>query len=397
MAPTIGALVFEGGHPEAPGRGEAREGNLPPDASPLALLGATRRWTTLDTLEKLLGRPEVDVVVLATDSPGLAAEAAALGARVHLTGAGFHFGRTLAALVGEYRLDRVVYLGGGAAPLLGPPELDFLLGTLVPGGRVFVANNAQSPDLVGLGSVDAIPALSEVATDNETLFTLVEAGYRPELLPDTAAASFDLDTPSDVLFLAREARRRDGRGHAGLGPRARAGLAALNIDFSVLERAAEVLARPDYPSVTLIGRVSGRTVAYLNDCLLLRLRVFSEERGMKALGRVARGEVRSLLGAVAATLGFEYLVREIAALSDVVFWDTRVILTHLAGWPEDADRFEADLGRWDRVRDPALRALGRAATGVATPFVLGGHSVVAGGLRLLVEGIVAERNGWKLA
>lgn len=111
---------------------------------------------------------------------------------------------------------------------------------------------------------------------------------------------------------------------------------------------------------------------------------------MKALGRIERGEVRSLLGSIIQELGVEYLIRELEALSDAVFWDTRVVLAHLGRWPDEADRFEADLGRWERVRDPYLRRLCRAASEARLPFVLGGHSVVAGGLRLLVEGLVED-------
>jgi len=375
MTTRTGVLIFEGGqrHP---------------------LLAEVRRWTTLDTAEKFLRRPETDVLVVATDSDALARQAGAVGAEVHRTGPVFHFGRTLGGLVHDYGLDRVVYLGGGSVPLLRPEELDWLFARLGPGGRVFVANNVQSPDLVALGSTGAVEALAPLATDNATLFTLADAGYERLLLPDTPTTSFDLDTPSDILFLAHEARRArtvaGAPGQPGFGPRCAKGLAGLELDLSVLERAAEVLSR-DYASVTLIGRVSGVTMNHLNSALRLRLRVFSEERGMKALGRVDRGEVRSLLGWVMEDLGVEYLVRRLAELSDAVFWDTRVVMAHLGDWPTEADRFEADLGRWQGIENPALRSLCRAAGEARVPVVLGGHSVVSGGLRLLADSLQPRR------
>ncbi len=388
MSPVTGVLIFEGGQEAVAASSGAVRQAPAPDAA--ALLSRCRFWSTLDTVGKFLGRPGVDLVVVATDRPDLAREAAAAGARVHLTDAGFHFGRALAGLVAEHRLDRVIYLGGGSAPLLEPAEIDLLLGRISSGDRLFVANNAQSPDLVGLASTEAVACLAGQSTDNATLFALSDAGYERVLLPETATVGFDLDTPSDMLFLAYEAARRaraagGAAGSGGLGPRLAAGLPTLDLDVTILERAVSVLARPDYPAVSLVGRVSGTTMSYLNANLLVRLRVFSEERGMKALGLIEEGRVRSLLAAIARDHGLDYLVRELAALSDVVFWDTRVLLAALGRWPGESDRFEADLGRWKQVEDPDLARLCRLAGEAPCPFVLGGHSVVSGGLRLLAD------------
>jgi hypothetical protein len=367
-----GVLIFEGGYGDIPAAGGS-----PSDA--LAILGRVRFWTTLDTVAKFRARPAVDVVVVATDSPELGRQARLHGAEVHPTGRGFHFGRTLQTLTGAYGLERVVYLGGGAAPLLRSEEADALLEMVAAGGRVFVANNPQSPDLVGLGTAEAVAHLTDLRTDNASLFALVDAGYQRLLLPETPTATFDLDTPSDVLFLALSETA------PLLGTHLAAGLPALGLDTTALERAAAVLARRDYPSVTLIGRVSGSTMSYLNSSLLVRLRVFSEERGMKALGRVEGGLVRSLLGVVARERGVRCLVEEIASMSEAVFWDNRVFLAALGRFPDDRDRFEADLGRWSQVQDVVLRELCREAGRAGCPIVLGGHSVVAGGIRLLAS------------
>lgn len=400
MSPRTGVLIFEGGQGlggSARGVGGAMPaGAVPGGAVPGDLLARVRDWTTLDTAEKFKGRPGVDLVVVATDRPALARQATSLGAIVHPTASPFHFGRILAGLVSEHRLDRVVYLGGGSAPLLGLDEVDLLLGAIAGGGRVFAANNAQSPDIVGLGTTEAVPGLAGLETDNATLFALTDAGYERILLPETATAGFDLDTPSDVIFLAYEAARRTARaanrrpGALGqLGPRLAAGLPSLGLDTSTLERAARVLARGDYPSVSLVGRVSGPIVSYLNRNLFVRLRVFSEERGMKALGRIEGGQVRSLLADMARDLGVDRLVGRLAELSEAVFWDTRVLMAALGSWPDEADRFWADLGEPDKVKDRALATLCRAALSQPScPFVLGGHSVVAGGLRLLVDGLL---------
>ncbi|MCL6581860.1 MAG: hypothetical protein K6U08_09695 [Firmicutes bacterium] len=383
MSTRTGVLVFEGGQATGGDRGTAR-----------GLLATVRRWATLDNVEKFLACPEVDLVAVATDCPDLAAEASRLGAVVRKTGPDFHFGRVFRELVREHGLGRVVYLGGGAVPLVGPAELEFLWEHLSPGECAFVANNAQSPDVIALGRGEAAEVIAGLAADNAAVFALTEAGYERRLLPESAATVFDLDTPTDVIFLAYEIfcrGRLDRASRPGLGPRLRAGLPTLDLDLDVLERAAAVLGRDDYSTVTLVGRVSGTTVSFLNANFLVRLRVFSEERGMKALGRVERGEVRSLLGFMAADRGVGYLVGVLASISDAVFWDDRVLVAHLGGWPDDEDRFLADLGDWRRVKDPLLRDLIRACREAHVPFVLGGHSVVSGGLRLLGEGLLAGR------
>jgi len=242
MPTTTGVLIFEGGRAEGRDRAEGAR-TSPGASSPAGLLSLVRRWTTLDTLDKFRATAGVDLVVLVTDSDELADEARATGAEVHRSDGGFHFGRTLATLVSTYFLDRVVYLGGGSVPLLGPAEIETLLEQTPVGERVFTANNVQSPDIVALGSARAAAGLELSPTDNATVLTLGDAGFRRRLLPDTTTAGFDLDTPTDVLFLAHEVRRLDRApgppdGSAGLGPRTAAGVRGLDLDFSLLERAA---------------------------------------------------------------------------------------------------------------------------------------------------------------
>jgi len=396
MPPATGVLVFEGGRGRGPKAGKPAGG---PDAAPAFvldgsaagtdpedLLTTVRDWTTLDTLEKFTTVPGVDQVVLVTDSDDLAARARPLEVGVHHSAGDFHFGRMLASLIEAYSFDRVVCLGGGSVPLLGREEIEALLQLTPAGEMVFTANNVQSPDIVALGRARLAARLDLPRTDNAVAFALGDAGFTRRLLPDTTTASFDLDTPMDVLFLAHEVREGCAPGGWGprAGPRTVEGLLRLDLDLSLLDRAAAVLAG-DYRSVTLIGRVSGGTMNHLNSALLVRLRVFSEERGMKALGRVENREARSLIGRLVQDFGPEYVVARLEEMSDAVFWDTRVVMAQLGGWPDDRERFHADLGQWEKVSRPELRRLCRAVRKAGVPVVTGGHSVVAGGLRLLAD------------
>ena len=106
---------------------------------------------------------------------------------------------------------------------------------------------------------------------------------------------------------------------------------------------------------------------------------------MVASGRQSRGEVRSLLGAYVDAVGVDGLFQLLQAWSDAVFWDNRVLLAHRGLWPSDEDRFASDLGWVDLVREPFLRELTAGAQATSVPIVMGGHSLVSGGLLALLE------------
>ena len=67
------------------------------------------------------------------------------------------------------------------------------------------------------------------------------------------------------------------------------------LDTSALDAALPLMLDRD-ATILVAGRVSSATWRYLERETACSTRVFSEERGMRASGRQARGEVRSLLG-----------------------------------------------------------------------------------------------------
>ena len=111
---------------------------------------------------------------------------------------------------------------------------------------------------------------------------------------------------------------------------------------------------------------------------------------MRASGRQERGEVRSLLSDYVDLVGVDRLFDELAELCGGVLFDNRVVLAARGLWPSAVDRFNSDLHRWDRVTEPFLRRFTRSAAAARIPVVLGGHSVVAGGLMALLESFDAN-------
>jgi hypothetical protein len=106
---------------------------------------------------------------------------------------------------------------------------------------------------------------------------------------------------------------------------------------------------------------------------------------MDADGRAASGEARSLLGFYLEQVGPARFFATLAELGDAAIIDSRVLLAHLRIDAGREERFLSDLGRWPDIGEPALRELTRAAVEAPIPVLLGGHSLVSGGLMALNE------------
>jgi hypothetical protein len=131
--------------------------------------------------------------------------------------------------------------------------------------------------------------------------------------------------------------------------------------------------------------VGSQAWSYLERETACRVRIYSEERGMQAAGRDTSGEVRSLLAFHLREVGCPRFFEELGQLADVACLDTRPLLAHLGVAASRADRFWSDLGCPERIEDQFLRELTAAARDAPLPVLLGGHSLVAGGLMLLTE------------
>ena len=311
---------------------------------------------------------------LVTDSPALAA--CAPGAIVIHPPLPFHFGESLRQLIRDFGIEAPLYVGGGAAPLLGERALAALAGRLTRSPNAVIANNLYSADLVAFHPGAAIEQISLPTIDNPLAQRLrLEAALRAVELPRNAATQFDVDTPVDLAILACLPRLD---GHLGNYVR------GLALDTSHIEAALALLT--DHQAEVLVaGRVGSQVWRYLERQTACRVRLYSEERGMRADGREEAGQVRSLLGRELSRLGPEEFFRELAEMCDAILLDSRVLFAH-AGWRlTESDRFWSDLLRPDQIEHEGLRQFTRAAAGAPVPVVLGGHSLVSGGLYALVD------------
>lgn len=316
---------------------------------------------------------------LVTDRPALAA-AVPPDVEVEAGTEPFHVGRRLAELVARHGLTRLLYLSRGALPFLTADELAALAERLRAADALVLANNLFSADLIGVTPASALHRIDLPAIDNPLARLLQQQAHLPvEVLERSATTQFDLDTPTDLIVM---------HVHGGVGERTAAYLEMLRLDETTVRRAMRPFTQLG-KEVVVAGRVSSATWARLEATTLARVRVFSEERGMKADAR--EGAARSLLGFYLDAVGPEGLFAALGRLADSAFLDSRVLFAHLGLALSTEDRFQSDLGNWERVHHPLAAQITRAACAAPLPVVLGGHSLVSGGLWALVDAAWRER------
>jgi hypothetical protein len=290
----------------------------------------------------------------------------------------------------------VVVLGSGSIPLARAADLRrFVEAAAGPGGHA-LTNNRYSADVVAVSRVADLAGLPPLPADNALPRWLEErAGVAVADLRSRWRLGVDVDTPLDLIMLGGAAARANRVTAPLVGER----LAALS---GVLRnRRAELL---------VAGRISATTFRWLESGVACRVRALIEERGLRASSRLAQSGAttssrppRSILGEMLDRDGPESLARVVAGLADAAVIDTRVLLAHRLGadeaaakqpaaasqpanWPVAEDRFASDLLLAPTIADPWLRALTASATAPSDqPILLGGHTLVNGGLRLLAQ------------
>lgn len=359
MSTGVSAVIFEGSQP---------------NSSVEDMVVKIRHAALLDNLEKMQGISCLDHIYLHTNRRELVKPAACLGAEVFLNDISpeeFHFGNELQATIERHRLSRVLCLSGAGCPLITEEELKMICEKLVQRENLVYTNNTQSADIVAFTVPDNIGTVDLPVMDNSLALTLRDQlGLDMELMPHSLGLLFDIDTPADILVL--------GAGPFA-GPKVREAIEAYQLDYSKLEQAKSVL-QDEYEDVALIGRVGAPVISQLNAILKLRLRVFSEERGMKSLGRIEAKEVISLLGLLIDHAGIDRFFSYLAMVARCAFIDSRVLMYHYKYDLPDRDRFLSDLNHWEEINHPWLKEFTRAAVECPVPVVLGGHSLVSGSL-----------------
>ncbi len=298
------------------------------------------------------------------------------------------FGARIREVVRATRPVGLVVLGSGAIPLATPRDYRDLVATAATELREALTNNRYSADVVAIACAEAMTDLPDLPGDNALPRWLEEvAGYQVGDLRRRWRLGFDIDGPLELVLLGNPVPPHRPCPDLSM---LRARIAAVRAASA--DRRAELI---------VSGRASVSSLAWLERAIPARIRAFVEERGLRAATRLAqeqapdaeRAEPRppaSLLGALLERAGPDGLGRELARLGDAAIVDSRVLLAHRLGvdetaWPKAEDRFASDLLLPERVADPWLRELTEAAIHAPIPILLGGHSLVGPGVRLLLR------------
>lgn len=374
--PRVHAVIFEGGRAGGP------------------LTGAVARVREALTLVRVrvLLAAGIERVWVVSDRAALLEEARAAGAVPVTSARPFRFGRELSGVARRVAAADpdawLLYFGGGAALSLDATDIRDLAGALTDPSQAWL-NNPQSPDVFAATAAALAQARSAWPSHDNGIGDLLEAaGLRRMLWPNHAALNFDLDTPADACILRWLVEKGIAPGHVAGDAAVRQALASvpgLEQMACKVDRVARVLR--DGGELALFGRVSPTTVLRINERWKCRVRVFSEERGMKALGREAAGLVRSLVGEFVDVAGAERFFRAVSHVADAVLFDSRVLLAHWRSDASEEERFAADLGDIASVHDARLASLADAARNALVPVLLGGHTLVNGALWTLSDSL----------
>ena len=283
-----------------------------------------------------------------------------------------HVGRTLADIVNQFKVQHLLYFGGGAAPLLEDEELEEIVNFMASAGEGIYTNNQFASDWAGIVPASILPLwLERLPQDNMLGWVLsAEAGLPLRASAPSAASRLDIDTPADLLTL---------RLHPATKNCLRQFLLSLPLDTGRLEAILAVLATPA-SQVLIAGRLGPDPWQALNRVTRCWLRVVSEERGMVSSGRLAHGAVYSILADHIQIIGIRKFVDKLAEQVQAAIIDSRVLMAHHGRWPPESDRFASDLGLVNRIKDPWLQEFTKVIEKANIPILLGGHGLLSGDL-----------------
>ncbi len=283
-----------------------------------------------------------------------------------------HVGAGLLQIARQWQTERILYFGGGSAPLLPDDTIQQVITRLTHADRLVFTNNQFATDWAGIVPAATLePWLPKLQRDNGLGWVLgYDAGLPVEALPPAAATRLDIDTPTDLLTLRLHPETRQHLRHC---------LHQLPLDTQPLEQTLRILATPA-SRIFISGRFAPDVWQRLNQTTRVWLRVLSEERGMVSSGRQSTGQVRSLLGEHIQAIGLRQFFTWLAETADAAFLDTRVLFAHFGREPNAADRFASDLGDAAAIQDSWVRELTEWATQSPIPIILGGHSLLSGNM-----------------
>ncbi len=334
-------------------------------------VAAGRLASTSDLIHAL--RPFVDEILIVASDDDAESFLSLDVLRVRTSPAApFHFGRTLQQLIRTHHIEDLLYFGSGSGGLLSQRCLETLVEFTEQHSRGALFNNFYSCDFAVFSSASSLLGAQLPANDNGLGFALSDAGITCFSLPRTIETMFDIDTPTDLNLL-----RISDRG----GPSLRAFLeASAPFNHPTLTAVCELLVDRT-ALVHLFGRLNPATWAHFEQQVACRTSGAIEGRGMRATETPDTFLHQRILREIGPTAFFDRL----ASTADAAILDTRPLLVEGGHLPLPSDRFASDLFLDTKIDNLHWEAFTQAAANAPIPVLLGGHSLVSGGLYLLAE------------
>ncbi len=334
------------------------------------MVASAREASACDLVQSLRQLIPTIIIVCSPDSSGVFES---LGVHVRRTERleDFHFGNILKGIIREYGLESVVYFGSGSGILMALEQLEGIVGFSQRGQTAALFNNFYSCDFAVFTNASSLLQLQLPETDNGLGFLLADSGVNCYSLPRSLASQFDLDTPIDLLLL-----KEAGRG----GPRLHELLDRQQFDHPSLQQISTLLIKRT-ALVYLVGRVSPVTWQAFEQQVACRTAGMIEGRGMKAYA----DRQPPVLASLFRERGFSDFFSALERSADAAIIDSRPFLAHNGSLPLPHERFSSDLFRVAELKDPLWIEFTQQALDCSIPILLGGHSLVSGGLYLLSE------------
>jgi len=342
-----------------------------------------------DNIKKISGVKYADEIFAASNSKEFLKEInGGIGIKAEYlnTKRAFSFGKTVKNLINKYSWDKLFYIGAGAGPLLTKAEITTIASKIKSKENIIIANNFYSSDFfafspakawnkVGAKSHSPLPE-----TDNPFAYKLKEEGGLEGIKVNPSCGTFlDIDSPIDLAVLSM---------HPGCGEHVKkilcSGQACLSTTIKKIGKTLKYFYDP-FSEVFIFGRVGSIVPNYIMTKAKCRFRLISEECGMKAWGRQEKGLVYSFLGELIEKEGVKRFFKNLSKNSKAAFIDTRVLFAHKKLEVSRADRFYSDLGIYEKIKMPFVKEFTYEAANANIPVVLGGHSLISGGLYTLME------------
>jgi len=336
-------------------------------------LVCSAREASLSDLMTTLCEAGLDRIFLVTNDDNLAEHlhASNVCTIASTSNSSFHFGNTLQELISKYSLDGIVYFGSGSGALVTNEKMKTLISFAKQSAAAALFNNFYSCDFAAIAEARTLLETSLPAIDNSLGFALSALGFACFSLPHDSSTQFDIDTPADLSILAAtelggEALRTLINQQQPIHP------TVSSVIHHLTDRALHLY---------LIGRVNPATWSHFEQQIACRTSALAEGRGMRAY---PNNKETFLGGALRLHQARKFFSR-LADVTDAAIIDTRPLLRGEGQLPSRSDRFASDLYRPELIKDRLWATFTREAMAAKIPVILGGHSLVSGGLYLLAK------------